>query len=91
MEGYTLWKMANQQPCYRSQIQRRKNPSTLPRWIPNIQTVFIGEFIDAMDLGMSYERVQGLQSNIGIVDSEKVTTNGMEFEYSLGKNTEIRT
>ena len=43
-----------------------------------------------MDLGMSYERIQGLQSNIGIVDSEKVTANGMEFEYSLGKNTEIR-
>ena len=57
---------------------------------PEHPEVFIGAFIDAMDFGMSYERIRGLQSNIGIVDSEKVTGNGMEFEYSLGKNTAIR-
>jgi hypothetical protein len=51
---------------------------------------FIKEFVDAMGLGIGYDRIMGLQSNIGIVDSEKVTANGMEFEYSLGKNTEIR-
>jgi hypothetical protein len=51
---------------------------------------FIKGFIDAMDLGISYDRIMGLQSHIGIVDSEKTTANGMEFEYSLGKNTEIR-
>jgi hypothetical protein len=52
---------------------------------------FIKGFIDAMDLGISYDRIQGLQSHVGIVDSEKTTANGMEFEYSLGKNVEIRT
>jgi hypothetical protein len=51
---------------------------------------FIKEFVDAMGLGIGYDRIMGLQSNIGIVDSEKVTANGMEFEYSLGKNTAIR-
>jgi hypothetical protein len=50
-------------------------------------TEFIKEFIDAMDLGIGYDRIQGLESHVGIVDSEEVTTNGMEFEYSLGKNT----
>lgn len=50
-------------------------------------TQFIKEFIDAMDLGIGYDRIQGLESHVGIVDSEEVTTNGMEFEYSLGKNT----
>ena len=49
-------------PCYRSQIQRQENPSTWPRWIPKIQTEFIKEFIDAMGLGISYDRIQGLQS-----------------------------
>jgi hypothetical protein len=32
---------------------------------------FIKGFIDAMDLGISYDRIQGLQSHVGIVDSEK--------------------
>jgi hypothetical protein len=54
---------------------------------PDDPTKFVEEFISAMDLGISYERIQGLESHIGIVDSEEVTTNGMEFEYSLGKNT----
>jgi hypothetical protein len=52
---------------------------------------FIKGFIDAMDLGISYDRIMGLQSHIGIVDSEKTTANGMEFEYNLGKNVVIRT
>jgi hypothetical protein len=54
---------------------------------PENPTKFIGEFIDAMDLGIGYDRIQGLESHVGIVDSEEVTTDGMEFEYSLGKNT----
>ena len=54
---------------------------------PDDPTEFIEEFISAMDLGISYDRIQGLESHIGIVDSEEVTTNGLEFEYSLGKNT----
>jgi hypothetical protein len=54
---------------------------------PDDPTKFVEEFISAMDLGISYERIQGLENHIGIVDSEKVTTNGLEFEYSLGKNT----
>jgi len=54
---------------------------------PDDPTKFVEEFISAMDLGISYERIQGLESHIGIVDSEEVTTNGLEFEYSLGKNT----
>jgi len=54
---------------------------------PNDPTKFIEEFVDAMDLGIGYDRIQGLESHVGIVDSEEVTTNGMEFEYSLGKNT----
>jgi hypothetical protein len=57
---------------------------------PNDPDKFIEDFINAMDLGISYDRIMGLQNHIGIVDSEKVTANGMEFEYSLGKNSEIR-
>ena len=58
---------------------------------PDDPTKFVEEFIDAMDLGMSYERIQGLESHIGIVDSEEITKDGMQFEYTLGKNTAIRT
>jgi hypothetical protein len=54
---------------------------------PNDPSKFIGEFIDAMDLGISYDRIQGLESHVGIVDSETVKADGIEFEYSLGKNT----
>jgi hypothetical protein len=54
---------------------------------PNDPTKFVEEFVKAMDLGISYERIQGLESHVGIVDSEGITKNGLEFEYSLGKNT----
>jgi len=57
---------------------------------PNDPTKFVEEFVEAMDLGIGFDRIQSLESHVGIVDSEKVTmTNGMEFEYSLGKNTWI--
>jgi len=66
---------------------KTKNTFNMASVDPNDPTAFIKEFVDAMDLGIGYDRIQGLESHVGIVDSEKVTTDGMEFEYSLGKNT----